>query len=59
MTSFDNKKCEETKMKFKVNKKELKNLQDKKSLNAQQTRMIGGAHAPEPMTNTSHISFND
>ncbi|MCO7191334.1 MULTISPECIES: hypothetical protein [unclassified Pseudoalteromonas] len=49
-------------MKFKVNKKELKNLQSEKSLNAQQTRMIGGAGdymAPNPRTNTSHFSNND
>ncbi|MCO7191333.1 MULTISPECIES: hypothetical protein [unclassified Pseudoalteromonas] len=48
-------------MKFKVNKKELKNLQDKNTLNAQQTRKIGGAghyNAPGPRTNTTFPSLD-
>ncbi|MDK1313851.1 hypothetical protein [Pseudoalteromonas ardens] len=49
-------------MKFKVQKKELKNLNEKKSLNAQHTRLIGGGaqdKAPDPITNTSHFTFQD
>ncbi|WP_171045387.1 hypothetical protein [Pseudoalteromonas rubra] len=48
-------------MKFKVNKKELKNLQDIMTLNTKQTRRIGGAGnygAPRPRTNTTYPSFD-